>query len=803
MEIFTLVKAGIRSRKGIMTGFMILTMVIVISVITMFGVRKNYESAINKAFEIENRGNIYAFFIANNFTDELRDEIEQDETVDHLDVIDCIQGVNVTANDKKDGNGYIVQKNMDTIPVFNEDSTELIIPGTPEYEKITIEKDEVYVPYGLKDRLNLKINDKLSMDFLGISAEFTVKGFVQECYMGSSIIGFKTVFINDEQFDELYDTCKKNIKDQKSDGWVIGKSVYVYPSEKANESSNLFIRDLTLNHKFSSMAQMDLTRETAEHYTGIYIKIILAVITGFSILLFLIFLIVAGHNISTEMEIDFVNLGILKSQGFTDKSIRLVYILQYLLVEFLGIIFGVIISIPLERWLSRLFFSLTAILPEKKLPVMEILIFSVLLFVITFIYINLCTRNVSKTTPVKAITNGKSDFYFDSRLNAPIKKNLLGLSLGFRQITSNQKRYISVCLVTSLLVFTVITCELMTEFIQSRNALISMGEPFLDIEYAFKNLKSECQCHTEDIENIVKKYAEIEGRFYRSHIYASVNGESIMVIVKGYPEELSSVYRGRDVKYENEIVVTEQVCKLLDVKLGDTVKVGRNEYAEDYVIVGIFQSMTDTGKCISMSTEGISRLKSNPEDKYTKDDLSMMGLVLKDNSEGQKIVDEVKEKYGDAVEIKFNDYNNELGEFGDMFYIAAKGSKILIYSLTFIFAIVTVAMVGAKAFIQERTDIGIYRAIGFKVSDVRRQFALRFMLICLISSAIGALISRLYSENVISLLFSQFGIPHVVMDYGPMQFIKPIVIFVVGYFVFGYAVSRKVKKVSSRELITE
>ena len=55
MEIFTLVKAGIRSRKGIMTGFMILTMVIVISVITMFGVRKNYESAINKAFEIENR----------------------------------------------------------------------------------------------------------------------------------------------------------------------------------------------------------------------------------------------------------------------------------------------------------------------------------------------------------------------------------------------------------------------------------------------------------------------------------------------------------------------------------------------------------------------------------------------------------------------------------------------------------------------------------------------------------------------------------------------------------------------------
>jgi len=46
MEIITLVKAGIKNRKGIMTGFMVLTMLIVVSVITMFGVRKNFDSAL-------------------------------------------------------------------------------------------------------------------------------------------------------------------------------------------------------------------------------------------------------------------------------------------------------------------------------------------------------------------------------------------------------------------------------------------------------------------------------------------------------------------------------------------------------------------------------------------------------------------------------------------------------------------------------------------------------------------------------------------------------------------------------------
>ena len=62
MEIITLVKAGIRSRKGIMIGFMLLTLLIVVSIITMIGVRKNYETAKDKAYEIEDKGVIMGFF---------------------------------------------------------------------------------------------------------------------------------------------------------------------------------------------------------------------------------------------------------------------------------------------------------------------------------------------------------------------------------------------------------------------------------------------------------------------------------------------------------------------------------------------------------------------------------------------------------------------------------------------------------------------------------------------------------------------------------------------------------------------
>ena len=803
MEIWTLVKAGIRNRKGIMLGFMILTTLIVISVLTMFGVRKNYESAQDRAFEIEDRGVIYAHFAKYNLSDELIEKLEADETVDHIEIVDGLVSVNNQIGDEKYGNSYFDFKMFDTLPIYSEDCTRLIMPGTEEYKSLKLEKGEVYLPYGLKTDFNAEPGDTIEMDFFQCHKSFKIKGFVQEAYTGTAVMGYKMAFLSDEDFDEIYEFVDENIVDRDNDGWAIARGVFVYPSDKADESSDIMLRDLNLKMQFNDMATATTTRELSTHYTGLFINIILAVITGFAILLFVIFLIVAGHNISSELEIEYRNLGILKSQGFSNKKMQLVYVLQYLIVELVGIILGVIISVPCERAMSKVFFTLTAILPDKQLPIMECLIFTALLFVITAIYVAVFTRKIRKTSPVKAITNGHGDFYFDSRLNAPIKKGLMGFWLGLRQITSAPKRYISIVVVTSLLIFTIISTELMSGYIMSRNALAAMGEPFLDIEFAFNVL--EPNCTVEDIENIIEKYTNIKGRQYKSHIYTSVNGENVMSIIKGYPDELSSVYKGREVKYDNEIVITEQVAKLLDIGIGDTVTVGYRWYTEEYVVVGIFQTMNDTGKAISMSLDGFSRLKSrSDEEKHNINQLGMYGVVLEDPSVGPDIVKEVKDKYGEEdLEIVYNDFESKDGFFMDTFFVAAKGSKILIYVLSIIFAIVTVAMVCAKAFIQERTDLGIYRATGFSVGRVRRSFAARFMIISLISSVLGVLLSRLFSEKLLATVFSLFGIPHIEFEFGLWFFIKPIIIFALCYFVFGYIASRKVKKISARELITE
>lgn len=803
MEIITLVKAGIRSKKGIAIGFMLLNVFIVISVISIIGVWKNYKNAIQNAFEYEDKGTICAFFRYGVFTEDYQREVEASEMVNFLEVQDGLIGVNIHNGENEDGNGYIVTKMFDTVSVYNNEATELSKYDISNKEySLELRKGEIYLPYGSKDRLKINVGDKISFDFLGISRDFTVKGFVQEVYMGSSIIGYKTVFISDEEFDELVKICEGNIKSDK-DYWGLGKLVYVHPSAKANKSSDLFLRDLNRDLKFGDLSSMIITRETSEHYTGIFINVMLAIITGFSGLLFAIYLIVVGHNISNEMEIDYVELGILKSQGFTNKVIRSVYIIQYLLIEVVGIIIGLLVAVPLERLLSKIFFNLTCVLPEKDIPIKEIILFTLAIFVITLLFIYIYTRKVSKTSPVKAITGEKSDFYFESKLNAPISQRLMGLSLSYRQLTSAPKRYISVFIVSSMLLFAIVTVELSGGYIKSRNALNAMGETFTEIKFAYKVVEAEPEVKVSDIENEIKKYSDIDCRVYESHVYVSIEGENVQNIIKAYPQESSSVYKGREVKYDNEIVVTEQICKMLNVDIGDTVTIGKADLSQDYIIVGIFQTMSDTGKAISMSLDGLSRLKKNPNEKYTVNQLNMFGVALKEPDNAEKIKEALIEKYGDYIEVESSSFADVMEQIGNSFYVAARGSEIMIYVLTFIFALVIVSMVSSKVFIEERTDIGIYRAIGFSVRKIRMQFALRFASISLISAVFGVTLARLFSGKMLELLFSMFGIPHIELEYGVMFFVKPILIFSLGYFVFGYISSRKVKNVSSRELIIE
>ena len=134
---------------------------------------------------------------------------------------------------------------------------------------------------------------------------------------------------------------------------------------------------------------------------------------------------------------------------------------------------------------------------------------------------------------------------------------------------------------------------------------------------------------------------------------------------------------------------------------------------------------------------------------------------------------------------------------------AVDAMRYTIYAFSIIFVLVVVSMICSKSFTQERRDLGIYKAIGFTSRKLRLLFALRFLIIAVIGSAIGIVLSRLFSSKALSMILRSCGISNFISKYQADTILIPVIILLGCFFLFAYIAARKVKKVEIRELVIE
>ena len=297
-----------------------------------------------------------------------------------------------------------------------------------------------------------------------------------------------------------------------------------------------------------------------------------------------------------------------------------------------------------------------------------------------------------------------------------------------------------------------------------------------------------------EIEDAIEKHSAIKRKYYLCWGYLSLNGESLMSEIYQFPEYIPGILKGRAPLYDNEIIVTKPVADVLELKIGDTVRVCGNERDSDYLITGLYQSSSDNGKAFAMSYAGAG--------KVTDDKISYYGIVLENEQEKRVIADELNSLYGNTITVRSYDWD-PTGHKYDAFHIAVLTVRIMIYVFTIVFSLITVIMICTKAFTQERTDIGIYKAIGFTVGKLRAQFAVRYFIVSLIGGVVGAVAGSMFSVNVLDLVFSLFGVSKIVPEYTAFTFIGAVAFVSLCVLVFSFIVSGKVKRVEIRELITE
>lgn len=112
-------------------------------------------------------------------------------------------------------------------------------------------------------------------------------------------------------------------------------------------------------------------------------------------------------------------------------------------------------------------------------------------------------------------------------------------------------------------------------------------------------------------------------------------------------------------------------------------------------------------------------------------------------------------------------------------------------------------MVCSKAFIRERRDIGIYKALGFTVASLRLQFAVRFSIVAVIDAVIGGGFAAVFTGDMLSAILQFIGISSFKVTFHFLTFALPIVLICVCFFLFTFVASGRIKKVEVRELVVE
>ena len=475
--------------------------------------------------------------------------------------------------------------------------------------------------------------------------------------------------------------------------------------------------------------------------------------------------------------------------------------MQYILALLIGVTLGLVGSFFLSRIIADSFGPTVGTPVNIQVSIFKGIILIAALIAISVLIMTLKTHKVTKISPIKAITGQKDEVYFDSRLRMGLKKKVLSLSLAVRQFTSAKRRYISMLIISSLLMYFMLTINVIAGLVSSRTALEMMGFEMTQIDMSLNNAGENLMNieQAEKIaEDIINKYTTIEKKYAITSGYCSINSYKLQCRAYKDPEYIGGIFKGRAPRQKNEILITQLVSDEFGWKIGDKVTVSAISGELECIICGLYQSVNDAGMVFAIPFEAYETL--DPSRRITYE-----GFVIADESKAQQIADEIdKALVNDKGEKKGSCSYWDLSSNGDEMYETELNLiRTVIYSFSSVFMLIAVVLLCTKAFVLERRDIGIYKAIGFTSAKLRLSFALRFSFIAMLGSFIGVGLSALFSKKMMEALLRMIGICYLEFDASPADILIPMGLLILGFFVFALIASRKIKKVETRELVLE
>ncbi len=791
MDIITLVKANVRHKKGTFVCIMLFMLIISMSVTSIVSLKRNFTASITSAYEHMDGGDVTLNILSAFLTDELLDELNSHPLVSEVRTAQTLHPDSYILPDGSEGSFtfFISPYDSSTDRLWNSDLT-----GFEDTVPVP-SKGEIYLPLGMGSSENISVGNSITAVFDEKEYAFTVRGFVEEPVCGSAFIPIKASYVCSEDYEEIEQYLSASGPAAYHNMYSF---VYIYKTADCGLSDNRFAAQVNKDTLIGSYASGVITKADSIHYQDLMPDIILNIFLSFVIILTVIVFVVMSNSISSGIDLNYTDLGILKAQGFDSIRLRCVFLVQYGMSELIGAVAGIFPALAVIKYLPQVFEPIVGIKITGGADILPSAGILAGILLLSAVFIIAVSGKIGRISPVRAVSGGQGDVFFDSRMNMPVTGNMLSASLALRQFTSGKRRYAASIAIASMLVFFLMTMTGMTNAATSENAHSAMGSTRenLTVEFKIPEYTEESTAavweQLDRAEQIISEYTSVEERYRLNGIYMLLDGEKLYCRISE-DEDGFTVTKGRAPIYPNEIAVGQIYAEDMGFEIGDKLTVSYQDKSRELVITGFCAGTADTGRFFAMTGDAARTF-----DEYLCP--VWAGYRLHDTDRTAEICARLQEELDGCTVSEHTAVDSQEDR---MISKAASAIKAVIYIISVLFSFAAVTMVCSRTFVREKTDIGIYKAVGFTTGSLRLQFAVRFLIVALTGIVIGTVLSLSFSEKLLSFMLKSMGIANFVIDYSFSTVFMPIAAVAASFFVFAYLTASRIKNVEIRTLITE
>lgn len=696
----------------------------------------------------------------------------QNQIDEILEDMDCVESwgtepVIYMSKDNISSNGKIIDnKNTSLLMPFEKsqinffDENDRLISG--------VEEGCVWISGSVLKNNGIQIGDYIEINIEGFSQRYKVAGRCKDAVFGSEMTSIVRYIINQKDYEKLAE--RKELQ-----GTYSGSLFYINTKDTAavekalneKDDSIIFLGDM----KFIKM-------------TYVLDMVIAGVLLVVSVCLILIAMVVLKFTISFTLTQEYREIGVMKAIGIADLKIRVLYMVKYFALAFLGVSVGFVLSIPFGNMMMKSI-SYSMVLGNYGGIGVNIICSAATIAVILLFCFG-CTGRVKKYTPVDAIRSGETGERFR-------KKSLIRLGKGHgrpaafmaaNDILSSPRRFIVVILTFVLCLSLMLILMNTVNTLKSGDMVTNLGVTKSDV-YVKDEGKLMNFMISGGRENLQNFLTDMEKKLADNGMPAKCACESILklslkhgdnqcksqvLIGTGTSTDQYVYFEGTPPSNAEEIAVTQKTAQKLGASIGDKITIRINGGEKDYLITALFQSMNNMG-------EGVRLHESENVDFSQVSGWFAFQINFTDspdNREIQKRLERVKELFDGEVYTA--------GEFAD----SIMGTADILNSVTKLVAaivimiVIFVTMLMEYSFIiKERGEIAIMKALGFKSGSIMKTHILRFVFTSLISAAVSLALSLPLTKLSVGPVFDMMG-----TSYGVKYEIVPLQIFVICPLVF-------------------